>query len=192
MAQNVTRRIDNGVRAEKRRNVYNGRHHHQLVWVAKPLARTNAPHQGCLCQCWGLVWCGHHDFVDARFACRFCVDGPDALSHALLERVGILNHASIDECKFAVRSCWVDCRPVMQRFTIVIHRGCLLGGGRHRHVDGPSCIRAWCSHSLRVVEHKMLRPDSHETRMDNSPSSHSSESPSSSFPMSQDDTGRAR
>ncbi|CAE7036581.1 RE1 [Symbiodinium sp. CCMP2592] len=47
-------------------------------------------------------------------------------------------------------------------------RGCLLGGGRRRHVDGPGCLRARCGgHAFLDVQPP---PDSPETSMDYSPS----------------------
>ena len=50
-------------------------------------------------------------------------------------------------------------------------RGCLLGGGRRRHVDGPGCLRARCGgHSFLDVQHNSPLPGSHETSMDYSPS----------------------
>ena len=50
-------------------------------------------------------------------------------------------------------------------------RGCLLGGGRRRHVDGPGCLRARCGgHSVLDVQHNSPLPGSHETNMDYSPS----------------------
>ena len=50
-------------------------------------------------------------------------------------------------------------------------RGCSLGGGRRRHVDGPGCLRARCGgHSFLDVQHNSPLPGSHETSMDYSPS----------------------
>ena len=50
-------------------------------------------------------------------------------------------------------------------------RGCLLGGGRRRHVDGPGCLRARCGgHSFLDVQHNSPLPGSHGTSMDYSPS----------------------
>ncbi|CAE7493174.1 GIP [Symbiodinium sp. CCMP2592] len=47
-------------------------------------------------------------------------------------------------------------------------RGCLFGGGRRRHVDGPGCLRARCGgHAFLDVQPP---PDSPETSMDYSPS----------------------
>ena len=49
--------------------------------------------------------------------------------------------------------------------------GCLLGGGRRRHVDGPGCLRARCGgHSILDVQHNSPLASSHETSMDYTPS----------------------
>ena len=61
-------------------------HLHRVVYrYACPMAARS----------WGLARCGHHDFLDGRSArhrnstvlhsCRFCANGTDSLSHALLD-----------------------------------------------------------------------------------------------------------